>query len=164
MLRRMGAEIHIEDLREQGVEPIGDLRVRGGGLRGVIIEGDEIPRVIDELPVLAIAASLAEGETIVRDAEELRVKESDRIRSTLAMLEALGVEATEQAGGFTVSGLAGAPLPGGGEIHSRGDHRIAMAGIVGAALASRSCRVHGSECMDVSYPGFAEALNGLRCA
>jgi 3-phosphoshikimate 1-carboxyvinyltransferase len=164
VLRRMGAEIEVEDLRDQGVEPIGDLRVRGRGLKGVTVEGDEIPRVIDELPVLAIAASLAEGETIVRNAEELRVKESDRIESTLAMLFSLGAEAAELDDGFIVSGRSGQPLRGGGEIHARGDHRIAMAGIVGASLSSHPSRVHGAECMDVSYPGFVSALNGLRNA
>jgi len=162
VLRRMGADIEIERLDDGGTEPVGDIRVRGGCLRGVTVEGAEIPRVIDEIPVLAVAASLASGETLVRDAGELRVKESDRIKSTVAMLRALGAEVEERNDGFLVAGRSGSPLPGGGEIESEGDHRIAMAGVVGAGLSSRSSVVRGVESMDVSFPGFARTMDSVR--
>ena len=132
VLQRMGAEIAILDRRDEGGEPVGDLLIRGRGLQGVSISGHEVPRLIDELPVIAVAASVASGRTTVEDAGELRVKESDRIASTVSMLTAIGASAEERPDGFVVDGSGGVPLSGGGEILARGDHRIAMAGMVGA--------------------------------
>jgi 3-phosphoshikimate 1-carboxyvinyltransferase len=164
VLRRMGAEIDILEQRDEGGEPVGDLLIRGRGLQGVRISGHEIPRLIDELPVIAVAASVASGVTTVEDAGELRVKESDRIESTLSMLAAVGASAEGRPDGFAVEGSGGTPLSGGGQIYARGDHRIAMAGIVGASLSAASSRIYGASCMDVSFPGFLGELNRLRCA
>jgi len=159
VLRRMGAQIDVLDARDVNGEPVADLRVRSAALRGVEIGGDEVPTLIDELPVLAVAAAVAEGPTEIRDAAELRVKESDRIRSTLDLLRALGASAEERPDGLRVQG--GARLQG-GWISAAGDHRIAMAGCVAACLAEGETQIDGAEAISVSYPTFLTDLSGLR--
>lgn len=155
VLARMGADITWLDQRDVAGEPVADLRVRATGLRGTTIGGDEIPRLIDEVPVLAVAAAVAEGETIVRDAAELRVKESDRVETTLALLRAQGAEGEGRPDGLVLPG--GATLRG-GEMHAHHDHRIAMAGAVAALAAGAESRMHGADAAGVSYPGFFAAL------
>lgn len=158
ILERMGASIEIEDLREEGGEPIANLRVRPAPLRGTEVSGAEVPLAIDELPLVALAACFAEGTTTIRDAAELRRKESDRIATVTAALNALGgtVEATED--GMVVEGTGGLQ---GGAIDSHGDHRIAMLGAV-AGLASREgVDVHGMDAAAVSYPAFQRDLASL---
>jgi len=158
ILERMGASIEVEDLREEGGEPIANLRVRPAPLRGTEVGGAEVPLAIDELPLVALAACFAEGTTTIRDAAELRRKESDRIATVTAALSALGgrVEATED--GMVVEGTGGLR---GGAIDSHGDHRIAMLGAV-AGLASREgVEVHGMEAAAVSYPAFQRDLASL---
>jgi 3-phosphoshikimate 1-carboxyvinyltransferase len=160
---RMGGvlEGELED-RLEGVpahEPVGDLEVAAGPLTGTVVEADEVPLAIDELPLVALLGCFAEGETVVRGAGELRVKESDRIATVVEGLRALGgaIEPTED--GFAVTGTGGLR---GGTISSHGDHRLAMLGAV-AGLASREgVEVVGMEAADVSYPGFLEDLAGLR--
>lgn len=154
VLRRMGAEIEVEE--EAGIEPIGLVRVRGRGLRGTTIAGAEVPHLIDELPVLAVAAAFAEGITTVRDAAELRVKESDRIEAIVGGLRAIGVEAESRPDGFVVQG-GGAR---GGEVLTHGDHRIAMA----FSVAGLRVPVGIDECASVqtSYPGFFAELERVR--
>ena len=164
VLRRMGACIQVDALRDGAVEPVGDLRIVSGPLQGVRVAGAEVPAVIDELPVLAIAAAMAHGETEVADAAELRVKESDRIESTVAMVRALGGKAEARPDGFIIEGSGGAPLPGGGAIDACGDHRIAMAGVIGAGLSQRPSVVHGAETVAVSFPRFFQALEELRAS
>jgi 3-phosphoshikimate 1-carboxyvinyltransferase len=158
ILERMGAEIELEPVGERGGEPIGTLRVRASALRGTEVGGDEIPLAIDELPLLALAACFAEGATTIRDATELRRKESDRVATTCAALEALGGAVEAREDGMRIEGGAGLR---GGTIASHGDHRIAMLGAV-AGLASREgVAVEGMEAAAVSYPGFEADLATL---
>jgi 3-phosphoshikimate 1-carboxyvinyltransferase len=158
ILGRMGAEMELEDARERGGEPIADLRVRPAALRGTEVGGAEIPLAIDELPLVALAACFAEGETRIRDAEELRRKESDRIETVTAALRTLGAEVEATADGMVIAGTGGLR---GGAIDSHGDHRIAMFGAV-AGLASREgVEVTGMDAAAVSYPGFERDLGSL---
>jgi 3-phosphoshikimate 1-carboxyvinyltransferase len=158
ILARMGAEIEVEPEGERGGEPIGRVRARPTELRGVEVGVADIPLAIDELPLVALAACFAEGTTTIRDAAELRRKESDRIATVTAALTALGgnVEATED--GMTIEGRG---VLRGGAIASHGDHRIAMLGAV-AGLASREgVEVEGMDAAAVSYPGFEADLASL---
>jgi 3-phosphoshikimate 1-carboxyvinyltransferase len=158
ILERMGAVIERDGETEQGGEPIATLRVRSAALTGTEVGGAEIPLAIDELPLVALAACFAEGTTTIRDAEELRRKESDRIETVTTALRALGghVEPTED--GMVIEGTGDLR---GGSIDSHGDHRIAMLGAV-AGLASREgVEVHGMEAAAVSYPGFESDLVSL---
>lgn len=162
VLAAMGAEITQEAPR-QGAEPTADLVVRGPAreLRATEISGDLVVRSLDELPVLAVAAALARGTTVVRDAAELRVKESDRIATTCAMLRAFGVPCEERPDGFAVEGSCGAPLGAGARVHAAGDHRIAMAGAVAALRAQGPARIDDADNVATSYPGFVQALATL---
>ena len=157
-LRAMGADIVPVDPRQASGEPVADLLVRHAPLSGIRVDGALIPRLIDEIPALAVAAAFAEGETVVADARELRVKESDRIASTVAGLKALGVRAEELPDGLVVRG----GLPAGGTVHSRGDHRIAMAFLV-AGCAARG-EVTALDCANVatSFPAFMNLLQSAR--
>jgi 3-phosphoshikimate 1-carboxyvinyltransferase len=161
ILERMGA-IVLGELEQPGafdpVEPVTELDVAHGPLRGTTVEPQEVPLAIDELPLVALLGCFAEGETVVRGAQELRVKESDRIATVVDGLRALGgeIEATED--GFVVQGTGGLR---GGRVASHGDHRLAMLGAV-AGLASREgVAVDGMDAAAVSYPGFAEDLATL---
>jgi 3-phosphoshikimate 1-carboxyvinyltransferase len=151
VLRRMGALLTIEEAFEVGGELIGTVVVRPSPLVGTTIEGSEIPRCIDELPMLACLAARAEGTTYIRDAQELRVKESDRIKAVVANLRALGADAEEFPDGLRVTGSR-APLQG--HVVTHGDHRLAMAfGILGALPGSR-ISIDDPGCVAVSYPTF----------
>lgn len=158
ILARMGAEIEVEPVGERGGEPIGKIRARASTLRGVEVGGDEVPLAIDELPLVALAACFAEGETTIRDAAELRRKESDRVATTCEALNALGASAEPLEDGMRIEGSGGLR---GGTIRSHGDHRIAMLGAI-AGLASRDgVEVEGMEAAAVSYPGFVADLASL---
>ncbi len=158
ILERMGAEIEVELEGERGGEPSGRLRVRGSQLRGTEVGGGEVPLAIDELPLVALAACFAEGETTIRDAAELRRKESDRIETVSTALRALGAEVETSEDGMRIEGRGGLR---GGSIDSHGDHRIAMLGAV-AGLASREgVEVEGMAAAAVSYPGFEADLASL---
>lgn len=158
VLQRMGAEIEVEPEGERGGEPSGRLRVRASQLRGTEVGGAEIPLAIDELPLVALAACFAEGETTIRDAAELRRKESDRIASVSEILTALGATVEPSEDGMTIAGRGGLR---GGTIDSHGDHRIAMLGAI-AGLASREgAEVAGMKAAAVSYPGFEADLASL---
>ncbi|HWO84651.1 MAG TPA: 3-phosphoshikimate 1-carboxyvinyltransferase [Solirubrobacterales bacterium] len=158
ILSRMGARIEVEDEREVGGEPIATLRVRSAPLQATEVGGAEIPLAIDELPLVALAACFAEGTTVIRDAEELRRKESDRIETVTAALRALGgrVEPTED--GMAIEGTGGLR---GGTIDSHGDHRIAMLGAVAGLASKEGVEVVGMEVAAVSYPGFERDLASL---
>ena len=156
VLRAMGAEVDVTEQAERAGEPVGDVRVRAGSLRGVEITGSEA--IIDELPILAVAAAFAEGTTTIGDAAELAVKESDRIATLAELLRALGVAVTTRPDGLEVRGGA----PRGATVASRGDHRIAMAGAVAGAGAAGETTVTGWEAVRVSYPGFAADLAALQ--
>jgi len=158
ILERMGARVEIEDEGEEGGEPIGRITARSSELQGTEVGGAEVPLAIDELPLIALAACFAEGTTTIRDAEELRRKESDRVATVSAALNALGGEVEPTADGMVVTGTGGLR---GGSVDSHGDHRIAMLGAV-AGLASREgVEVHGMEAAAVSYPGFEADLATL---
>lgn len=156
VLRRMGCRITVEPLG--GIEPMADILVQGGELRGTVIQGSEIPRLIDELPVIAICAAFAEGETVVRDAAELRVKESDRVETVVQGLRHMGVEAEARPDGFVVFG--GGARRASEIVQTRGDHRIAMA----FSVAGLRVPVTVSETASIqtSYPGFLAELERLR--
>jgi 3-phosphoshikimate 1-carboxyvinyltransferase len=158
ILGRMGAAIEVEDEEECGGEPTARLRVRPAPLQGIEVGGAEVPLAIDELPLVALAACFAEGTTTIRDAEELRRKESDRVATVSTALIALGGQVEPTADGMVVTGTGGLR---GGTIDSHGDHRIAMLGAV-AGLASREgVEVRGMEAAAVSYPGFEADLASL---
>jgi 3-phosphoshikimate 1-carboxyvinyltransferase len=158
VLERMGAAVEVEPLGERGGEPTARLAVRPQALRGVDVGGAEIPLAIDELPLVALAACFAEGTTTIRDAAELRRKESDRIATVTAALRALGGEVEATADGMVITGTGGLR---GGAVDSHGDHRIAMLGAV-AGLASREgVEVRGMDAAAVSYPGFEADLASL---
>jgi 3-phosphoshikimate 1-carboxyvinyltransferase len=158
ILERMGARIEVTPGGEEGGEPIGDLRVLASELHATEVGGAEVPLAIDELPLVALAACFAEGTTTIRDAAELRRKESDRIATVSAALSALGGEVEPTADGMAVAGTGGLR---GGTIDSHGDHRIAMLGAV-AGLASREgVEVIGMDAAAVSYPDFEADLTAL---
>ncbi len=161
VLRRMGATVAITpDPGAAGWEPAGTVTVEGAVLSGTVIEGAEIPNLIDEIPIAVATAALAEGETVVRDAAELRVKESDRISVMCAALRSVGVQADELPDGLRVSG--GAPIRGGCTVDSHGDHRIAMAMSILALSADAPVTITNTACIATSYPGFMRHLEQLR--
>ncbi|WP_273484014.1 3-phosphoshikimate 1-carboxyvinyltransferase [Desulforamulus ruminis] len=158
VLRKMGANLELLNIRMQSGEPVADIRVRGTGLKGTEISGELIPRLIDEIPVLAVAAAYAEGTTVIKDAAELKVKESNRIATVAEELKKFGADIEELPDGLIVQG--GKPLQG-TVAQSYGDHRIAMAMAVAGLGASRPTTIEGAHCVDVSFPGFAHALKFL---
>jgi 3-phosphoshikimate 1-carboxyvinyltransferase len=159
VLERMGGRIGIVARRRLGAEPVGDLEVRAAELTATTIGPGEVPLLIDELPLFALLAAHARGESRVHGAEELRHKESDRIEALVDALRAIGVRAKAQPDGFTVTGVPARPR--GGKVDARGDHRIAMLGAV-AGLASREgVEVQGFESVGVSFPGFHDLLGSI---
>ncbi len=161
VLRRMGAGLSITPVSEGDAgEPVGDIVVNGSRLHGTTVEGDEIPNLIDELPLVAVAGAMAEGQTVIRGAEELRVKESDRIATTVAMLRAVGVQVDEAADGMTVTG---GPVKGGASVDSHGDHRIAMCTAILGLVGQGPVEVVNVDCIATSYPSFWDDLERVRC-
>ena len=160
ILRLMGGDITLENQREVGGEPVADLRVRSANLKGIEIPEALVPLAIDEFPVLFVAASCAQGRTVLRGAEELRVKESDRIQVMADGLKVLGVSATPTPDGIVIEGGS----MGGGEVESHGDHRIAMAFSVASLRASAPIRIRDCANVATSFPGFLElaAKAGIR--
>ena len=156
--RQMGADIQMENVRDNGGEPAADLMIRTSRLKGTIVEGDLIPTLIDEIPVIALLAAFAKGEIVIRDAQELRVKESDRIALTVDHLVKMGAEARGTEDGMIIHG--GNPLHG-AEIHCAYDHRIAMTFSIAGINADGETIIRDSECVDVSYPTFYEQLKSL---
>jgi 3-phosphoshikimate 1-carboxyvinyltransferase len=140
-------------------EPVSDLEVTAGPLVGTVVEAAEVPLAIDELPLVALLGCFAEGETIVRGAQELRLKESDRIATVVDGLRDLGAEIEATDDGFAVTGTGGLR---GGRIASHGDHRLAMLGAIAGLASSEGVEVHGMEAADVSYPGFLQDVARLR--
>ena len=159
ILKLMGADIELQNAREVGGEPVADIRVRAARLRGIRIPEDQVPLAIDEFPALFIAAACADGETVLTGAEELRVKESDRIATMAQGLKRLGTDATETPDGIVIRGGA----LRGGEIDSHGDHRIAMSFAMAGLRAQGAITVRDCKNVDTSFPGFARlaASSGL---
>lgn len=158
-LLAMGARIERLNPRDAAGEPVADLLVRGADLRATTIAGELIPRLVDEIPVLAVAACFAAGTTVIRNAEELRVKESDRIACMVAELRKLGARVEELPDGMVIEG--GHPLRG-AAVQSHDDHRMAMALAVAGLAADGEVQISGAGAVDVSFPGFADVLDSLR--
>jgi 3-phosphoshikimate 1-carboxyvinyltransferase len=156
ILRTMGGRIEIENPRMSGAEPVGDLRVHRSALHGVAVPEALVPLAIDEFPVLFIAAACADGETVVSGAEELRVKESDRIAAMGAGFAALGVEHLVTPGGMRIRGRGEGCVFGAGAVEAQGDHRIAMAFTVASLRASGPIAVRDTANVATSFPGFVE--------
>ncbi len=158
VLRQMGADIEVEEERTAGGETAADLVARSSRLQGVEVGGEIIPRLIDEVPALAVAASFAQGRTVVRDAAELRLKESDRIAAVAGQLRALGARVEELPDGLVIEGGDGLR---GGRVDSGGDHRLAMALAMAGLLAEGETLVAGADAVDISYPAFWHDLESV---
>lgn len=157
-LTRMGASVEFHDMRERSGEPVADISIQYGDLRAATFSGDDIVRMIDELPLVAVVASQARGTTVVRDAAELRVKETDRIATTVSELRKLGAHIEPTPDGFTVEGPTTLM---GGAVEGHGDHRLAMALAVAALAARGPSTVYGAEVTGDSFPGFETTLQAL---
>jgi len=159
VLERMGARVSVFNRRREGGEPVGDVQVHAGELVATRIEAAEVPALVDELPLAALLASHARGETVVGGARELRVKETDRIEAVTDGLRAVGARIHSREDGWTITGVP-ARLRG-GRVDARGDHRIAMLGAI-AGLASREgVEIEGAEAVAISFPGFYELLESV---
>ncbi len=159
VMRRMGADIEVRVTEGQG-DPYGTIKVRGAQLKGTVIEGDEIPNLIDELPVIAVAGALAEGQTEIRDAAELRVKESDRIAEVVKNLQLFGIEVEEKEDGMIVTGPAALKTPD-VAIDSHGDHRIAMSVAILNTFSTDPITIKNVGCVNTSYPEFWQHMEQL---
>jgi 3-phosphoshikimate 1-carboxyvinyltransferase len=158
-LREMGAQIETLAKRDDGGEEVADLRVTASALKGVEVPAERAPSMIDEYPVLAVAAAFAQGTTRMRGLHELRVKESDRLEATAAMLRANGVEVEIDGDDLIVHGKPA--VGGGGEVVTHMDHRIAMAALVMGLASDNPVRIDDSAFIATSFPGFAELMRGL---
>jgi 3-phosphoshikimate 1-carboxyvinyltransferase len=158
MDKRGGRGIDVHEVREPGPEPIATLEVRHSPLQGTTVTGEEVPALIDEVPLVALLGCFAEGETVVTGAEELRLKESDRIASVVEGLGGLGAEIESRPDGFAVSGTGSLR---GGAIDARGDHRIAMLGAIAGLVSAEGVEVEGFDSVAISYPRFADDLRTL---
>ena len=165
VMRKMGAEIEVLNQREEAGEPVGDLRVRSASLKGVTIGSDLIPKTIDEFPVLCVAAAVADGETVIAGAEELRVKESDRITTMSGELRAMGALVEERTDGMVIRGLGqggeNGRLKASSSAQSHGDHRVAMSLAIAGLTAKQSMTIADTNCVDTSFPSFEESLAQL---
>jgi 3-phosphoshikimate 1-carboxyvinyltransferase len=159
VLERMEADIQLENQRLVTGEPVADLRVRHSHLKACTIEGDIIPRLIDEIPILAVAAIFAQGTTVIRNAEELRVKESDRLAVMASQLNCMGAKITELPDGLEITG--GSDFLQGAEVDSYTDHRIAMSLAIAALNAKKTTTIHRAEAAAVSYPEFVSTLQAV---
>ncbi len=157
VLQRMGAQIEIK-IESETPDPIGTIRVRGAKLQGTRIARDEVPSLIDELPILMVAMALAEGESLISGAEELRVKETDRILAMVTNLKKAGADIEELADGCIIRGV---PVLKGAEIDSFGDHRVAMSFAVASLAARGAMRIQNTDCIATSYPEFTRHFDQL---
>jgi 3-phosphoshikimate 1-carboxyvinyltransferase len=162
VLTMMNVDFSIQNLREEGKEPIADIMVKSSNIKACEISGDIIPRLIDEIPVIAILAAQAKGTTVIKNAEELKVKESNRIATTVSMLKQLGVNVEETDDGMIIEGLAGREFPGSGAsivvIDSKGDHRIAMSSAIAGLHSAKPVEILKSEFVNTSFPSFFKYL------
>ncbi len=159
ILQEMGGSLELVNPRELSGEPVADVLVRSSQLRGIEIGGSVVPRAIDEFPVVSVAASFAEGTTTIRDARELRVKETDRIAAMTSELSALGAKVEAREDGMVIEGIEG--LRGGG-VTSHGDHRIAMSMAVAALRAGGEVTIEDTGCTATSFPNFWQLLSEIR--
>lgn len=162
VLEAMGVEVNLTNVRKSTSEPVADITVRSAkSLRPINLKGEMVVRVIDEIPILTVIASLAKGESSILEAGELRVKETDRIRALRVNLTKLGVRVREVSDGLIIQG--GANLQGGSDLDSYGDHRIAMAMIIAAMASKEKTTVLNTDCINISFPEFMNTLSSLRC-
>jgi 3-phosphoshikimate 1-carboxyvinyltransferase len=159
VLGRMGGRIAVFNRRSANGEPVADLEVRSAPLLATEIEADEVPRLVDELPLFALLASQARGESVVKGAQELRVKETDRIETVTNSLRPLGVRIVASDDGFRIRGVP--TRPRGGAMASSGDHRLAMLGAVAGAVSKQGVEIEDAEAVAVSFPGFFELLESV---
>jgi 3-phosphoshikimate 1-carboxyvinyltransferase len=160
VLARMGGNIAVFNRRTVGGEPVADLEVRPAELVATVVRAREVPALIDELPLFALAAGMARGESVVRGGRELRAKETDRIETVTTALRTLGVRITPSDDGFRVRGVPTRPK-GGGVVEAGGDHRIAMLGAIGGLVSREGVRIEGAESVAVSFPGFFDLLDSV---
>jgi 3-phosphoshikimate 1-carboxyvinyltransferase len=159
VLREMGADIVVSEERLLGGEAVGDLRARSSRLRGVSLEGPAVVRLIDEVPVLAVAAALADGRTVIRDVGELRLKESDRVRLTAQELRRMGAHIAEEGNALVIEGAGRLT---GAACDSHGDHRLAMALAVAGLVAAGETSIRDADAADISYPGFWQDVDSVK--
>jgi 3-phosphoshikimate 1-carboxyvinyltransferase len=159
VLKKMGAAIEVSNKHDVSGEPVADIYCKGkADLKAVSITGESVPSLIDEFPVLCVAAALAEGTTTIKGAEELRLKESDRIKTIATELRKMGVEIEEYPDGLSIKGT---DKIHGAEVESHGDHRIAMSMTVASLAAEGRTVLHGSSAVDISFPGFFDIIERL---
>ncbi len=156
---KMGVKYSLENGRTVCGEPVADIRVKKSELRAISLKREDMPALIDELPVLALMLAFADGESVIAGAEELKVKESDRIRTTAEMINALGGDCTPTQDGFVIRGRESLR---GGAVRSHEDHRIAMSGAVGLIASGYGGSIEGAECVGISFPGFYKMLENAR--
>ena len=162
VLQAMGGDIALLDAREVGGEPVADLRVRHSALKGIEIDPAVVPSMVDEFPILFIAAALAEGRTVTTGLDELRVKESDRLAVMAAGLQAIGARVEESEDGLIIDGTSGDPVPGGATIAGHLDHRICMSFAVAGLVAKAAVEIDDMAPVATSFPNFEALLEGLR--
>jgi 3-phosphoshikimate 1-carboxyvinyltransferase len=159
VLERMGARVAVFNRRQLAGEPAGDLDVRSAELTATAVEPDEVPALIDELPLFALAAGMARGESVVEGAQELRAKESNRIETVTTSLKALGIRISEREDGFGVRGIP--TRPKGGGMGSAGDHRLAMLGAIAGLVSREGVEIGGAEAVAISFPGFFDLVESV---
>jgi 3-phosphoshikimate 1-carboxyvinyltransferase len=162
VLERMGARVAVYNRRSLGGEPVGDVEVQSSELVGTQVSAAEVPSLVDELPLFAVAASHARGESVVRGASELRVKESDRIETVVEELRRIGAHIRATQDGFRIRGVPSRLR--GGVVTAQGDHRIAMLGAVAGVSSRDGVDLRGAEAVETSFPGFFDVLQQLRDA
>lgn len=155
VLKRMGATLEIEESKSFGEEPVGTITIRNSSLKGIEVSGHLIPRLIDEIPIIALLATQANGVTVIKDAAELKVKETDRITAVVTELKKLGADIEATDDGMVIKGPT---QLSGGQINSYGDHRIGMMGAIASVISSESIDIDDPSCISVSYPNFFEHL------
>jgi 3-phosphoshikimate 1-carboxyvinyltransferase len=160
VLERMGARVSVFNRRTEGGEPVGDLEVAAADLVATIVRPEEVPTLVDELPLFALVAGMAHGDSVVRGATELRVKESDRIESVKNVLRPLGIRIETRHDGFRVRGVPSRPK-GGGVVNATGDHRVAMLAAVAGLVSREGVRIEGGESVGVSFPDFFAMLESI---
>jgi len=160
-LSEMGADIVIENRRQEAGEPVGDLHVRASRLRGIEVPAERAPAMIDEYPILAVAAACAEGKTVMHGLAELRVKESDRLAAVAEGLRACGISLEEGPESLSVEGSGGTRPPGGAIIQAKLDHRIAMSFLVLGLAAEKAVTIDDATTIETSFPGFAALMTSV---
>jgi 3-phosphoshikimate 1-carboxyvinyltransferase len=158
VIKKMGGNIEIKDERVLNNEPVADIIVKSSCLKGIEIGGEIIPRLIDEIPIIAVAASYADGETVIKDAEELKVKESNRIDTMVSELKKMGADIEATSDGMIIHGKE---TLNGALVDSYNDHRVAMSLSIAALKAEGSTKIKNAECVNISFPDFYSVLNVL---